>query len=416
MAKRRKEKDEEEDKPFKIPKFDEKAFLKRERRNIKTSFISFLFGGFMALICFGFWLLMGNDVPLRWELVFLVGIVNAVFLRYIFQRFKIDITDFGRKNWFGSYAIYFFTWLIVFIVLVNPPFYDDELPRVDIAILPGIQEPGGDIVIVAKITDNVDIDKESIHIEIYDPNDNKTELKPSEFDNDDIIAIFNYENPEDLIGDFNFVITAFDSSGLVRNKRGSFVYKESVMDITSSRFINITSGDDITIEVDDGFSSENFRVYYKLDDGEEISVNRKYKDIKAEYVTSPEYKGWAEFSNYNMSLFVEVSYYFESVLEKYSNIIEHTETYNFSTTQGSSIGEEDPPVPWNWSKSYDKNRKENLLNYDKYSNSKDIKDQVLLPYPYKVQAPGFELIVFLISLAVVLLIFKKRKKNRSNQK
>ena len=77
MAKRRKEKDEEEDKPFKIPKFDEKAFLKRERRNIKTSFISFLFGGFMALICFGFWLLMGNDVPLRWELVFLVGIVNA---------------------------------------------------------------------------------------------------------------------------------------------------------------------------------------------------------------------------------------------------------------------------------------------------------------------------------------------------
>ena len=35
MAKRRKEKDEEEDKPFKLPKFDEEAFLKREKRNIK---------------------------------------------------------------------------------------------------------------------------------------------------------------------------------------------------------------------------------------------------------------------------------------------------------------------------------------------------------------------------------------------
>ena len=41
MAKRRKEKDEEEDKPFKLPKFDEEAFLKRERRNVKSTFISF---------------------------------------------------------------------------------------------------------------------------------------------------------------------------------------------------------------------------------------------------------------------------------------------------------------------------------------------------------------------------------------
>ena len=61
MAKRRKEKDEEEDKPFKIPKFDEEAFLKRERRNIKATFISFLFGILMALVCFGFWALMGKN-------------------------------------------------------------------------------------------------------------------------------------------------------------------------------------------------------------------------------------------------------------------------------------------------------------------------------------------------------------------
>ena len=34
MAKRRKEKDEEEDKPFKMPKFDVEAFLKREKNLI----------------------------------------------------------------------------------------------------------------------------------------------------------------------------------------------------------------------------------------------------------------------------------------------------------------------------------------------------------------------------------------------
>ena len=123
------------------------------------------------------------------------------------------------------------------------------------------------------------------------------------------------------------------------------------------------------------------------DDGEEINANRKYENEKEEYETSPEYKGWEENSNFSMTLFVEVSHYFSNVLEKYSNIVEHTEKHEFTTTQGSSIGDEDPPVPWNWSKPYEKNRKENLLNYDKYYNQKDIKDQVLyhIRRRYKLQ-------------------------------
>jgi hypothetical protein len=416
MEKRRKEKDEEEDKPFKIPKFDEKAFLKKERRNIKASFLSFLFGCLLALICFGFWALMGKELELRWALVFLVAIANAVFLKVVFLRFNVDLTDFGRKNWFGSYAIYFLTWLIVFIVLVNPPFYDDELPQVETAVLPVIQEPGGDVLFVAKITDNVGIDKSSLSLEITDPDGNKTILTPSSYDYDEIIVIFTFENSENKLGDFDYILTVKDNNDLEKKKTGIFSYKKSITEVTSSRFFNITSGDDITIEVDEEISPQNFRVYYKLNNGEEINVNRKYKDIKAEYETSPEFKGWKEKSNFSMTLFVEVSHYFNNILEKYSNTVEHTEKYEFSTTQGSSIGDEDPLVPWNWTKSYDKNRKENLLNYDKYDRNKDIKGQELLPYPQRVQAPGFEAIVFFISLAAVVLIFKYRKKNRSNQK
>jgi hypothetical protein len=415
MAKRRKEKDEEEDKPFKIPKFDEKAFLKKEKRNIKTSFLSFLFGCLMALICFGFWALMGKEFGLRWALVLLVAFANAIFLRAVFTRLKIDLSDFGRRNWFGSYAIYFFTWLIVFIVLVNPPFYDDESPRVETAILPVIQEPGGDVLIVAKITDNVGIDKSSLSVDINEPDGNNTILKPSSFDHDDIIVIFTFENSENKLGDFDYILTVKDLNGQDIKRTGSFTYKETAIEITSSRFLNITSGDDITIEVEEDISPKNFRVYYKLDDGEEINANRKYEKIKEEYETSPEYKGWEENSNFSMTLFVEVSHYFSNVLEKYSNIVEHTENYEFTTTQGSSIGDEDPPVPWNWTKPYEENRKENLLNYDKYYNKRDINDQILLPYPKTVQAPGFEAIVFFISLVAVILIFKYRKKNRSNQ-
>ena len=112
MAKRRKEKDEEsDDKPFKVPKFDEEEFVRKEKINIRATFISFLFGCLMALVCFGFWALMGSQVGFRWTLVLLVAVANATFIRYIFQRFKIDVSDFTKKNWFTNIMIYFFTWL-----------------------------------------------------------------------------------------------------------------------------------------------------------------------------------------------------------------------------------------------------------------------------------------------------------------
>ena len=117
-----------------------------------------------------------------------------------------------------------------------------------------------------------------------------------------------------------------------------------------------------------------------------------------------------------MTLFVEVSHFFTNVFEKYSNIVEHTETYEFSTTQGSKIGDEDSPMHWNWSKPYEENHENTLLNYDYFNRNNDIKGQVLLPYPTTVQAPGFETILFLVSLAAIVLIFKYKKKNRSNQK
>ena len=108
MAKRRKQNEEEkEDKTFKVPKFDEETYLKRERRNIKATFLAFLFALLMAFICFGFWALMGSGTDLRWLLVFLVCIANAAFIRYIYQRFNIDISDFTKKNWFLVYGTNF---------------------------------------------------------------------------------------------------------------------------------------------------------------------------------------------------------------------------------------------------------------------------------------------------------------------
>jgi len=128
------------------------------------------------------------------------------------------------------------------IILVNPPFYDDEAPFVDETVLPGVQELGGTVNIVAKITDNAGVSKSSIQLEITDPDENVTTLTPTNFEHDDMVVTFTFENTENLLGDFTYKLTAKDVSGKTQEKTGTFTYSSDVMEITSSRFVNITKG------------------------------------------------------------------------------------------------------------------------------------------------------------------------------
>ena len=123
MAKKRREKDEEEPE-FKLPKFDEKAFIQKERRNLKTLYLSFGTGLLIAIISYSLWVLLYENQPyFAWSLILLFGVVNAVWLRYLFQRFNVDIPSLGRKEWFVSYAIYFFSWLLTLIILDSGVFF-----------------------------------------------------------------------------------------------------------------------------------------------------------------------------------------------------------------------------------------------------------------------------------------------------
>ena len=407
MAKRRKEKDEEsDDKPFKAPKFDEKEFIRKEKINIRATFIAFLFGSLMALVCFGFWALMGSGVGFRWTLVLLVAVANATFLRYIFERFKIDVSHFTKKNGFTNIMRYFFTWLLIMIVIVNPPFYDDESPLVDLVALPEMQEPGGNITFVAKITDNVAVDYDNIVLEITDPDGNITSLSPTGFEMNNMIAMFVFDNSQETLGDFEYKFTVSDSNGLITEKTGTFSYDFDVISVDPDELENITHNDDIEIEVDEKVSKQNFRVYYKLDDGEEINVDRKNVDIKDEYETRPEYEGWDSESNYTMKTYVETSYYFVGIFKKYSNVVEDTEIYNFTTADDSDIGDEIPPMPWNHSLPEGKQAPV-LLNYDNPDNNK------LLPHPKTVQVPGFGAVLLIVALVAIALIFKYKKKDEN---
>lgn len=396
MAKRRKEGTEaEEPLDFQIPKFDEEAFMKKERRNIKTMFISFLFGLLLAVICFGFWVLLDGSF-LRWELVLLVAVVNSIWIRYIFLKLNIDLTDFGRKGWLTSFVTYFFTWLLVLIVLVNPPFYDGEPPHADFVALPGMQEPGGTILFAALMTDNVGVNKAGITFTITDPNG--TVLTP-EFTFENSIFRCTYQNPQNLLGTFNYTATIADTSNRKTTITGTFTYATDVIEIISSRFTDIMSGDAITIKADQDISKENFRVYYRLDNGTDINVDRKDPLDKEKYDTTAEFKGWAANSTIGVSVYAEARHYFVNIPERFSNTVKDSRQYTFTTANDANIGTEDTLVEWNATRALLRQTQlPNTLNY-------------ITPYPTGIGAtPGFEVVIFLAALVAVVFLFRRKKK------
>lgn len=397
MAKRRKEgADAEEQIDFQIPKFDEEAFLKRERRNIKTMLIAFLFGLLISIICFGFWVLIGDNF-LRWELVLLVGVVNSIWIKYLFLKLKIDLTDFGRKGWLSTFFTYFFTWLLILVVLVNPPFYDAESPRVEIAVLPGMQEPGGTILIAAYIVDNVGVNKDGINFTITDPLGTR---QSPDFTYEDNIFRYTYENPDDLLGTYEFLFVVSDVNDKKTTMNGSFTYSRDALNITSSLRDGIRSGDSITIKADERISKENFRVYYRIDGSQDINVDRKTPSDKERYETSAEFEGWTPNATLTVRVYAEARYYFINVPEKFSNFVADTQVYEFSTANDPTIGTQEPLVEWNVTlASLQKPQLPNTLNY-------------VLPYPRSIGAtPGFEAIMLILAVVVGMLLFKRKKKD-----
>jgi hypothetical protein len=397
MAKRRKEEGEQQEQlDFQIPKFDEEAFMKRERRNIKTMFISFLFGLLLAVICFGFFVLLVGSF-LQWELVLLVGVVNMVWLRYIFLRLGIDLSEFGRRGWLTSYATYFFTWLLVLVVLVNPPFYDSEAPHVDLAVLPGVQEPGGTIFFAAHIVDNVGVNAQGIRLAITDPNG--TVSTPSFAFSHNILR-YTYENPTNMTGTYQYTLTASDVNGHKTAVNGSFSYKTNALEIISSLPPSLKSGDVISIRADEHISNEDFRVYYRVDNGPELNVSRSDPATKDKYVTTAEYQGWTKDSTQTVLVYVEALHYFANNPERFSNTVEHRTSYSFTTSNDSYIGTKTPLVEWNITLYlFHKSQLDNTVNYR-------------VPYGYSMGAtPGFEVVVALVAIGVTL-VFVKRKKNK----
>ncbi len=380
MAKRRKEKDEkaEENEEFTLPKFDEKEFVKKEKEKIRMTFVSFIFGFFIAIITFGFWTLL-QDSPFQWMLVFLFGLFNASWLRYLFAKFNITVDTSDKKGMFSSYAIYFLTWLFVLIVLVNPPFYDAESPHIEVVSLPDMQEPGGSVKIVAYITDNSGIKDDRAELVITH---NESTIIDTSIDLDESILQYEYQSNNQTQGEFFYSIKAEDNSGFQTQSNGSFSINENVIKVPKPAGVESPPGplvsyaDDIVFDV----KADVDWFYYTIDN-QNINVTQD-KDEDGFYTTSPRLKGWKKDTQLTVQAYAKTIHYFENNPTAFNNTIIDTSTYYFNVSDAAEIGTEDPPA-------------------------------VPLPTPRFVQVPGFEIMVFLISLLGVILIVKYKKKQQN---
>ncbi len=224
MAKRkRKEEEEESNVPFKFPEFDRRAFILKEMAQAKILFaisgLALVFG----IIAFILTKELNNAI-----IGLLVGIAGFFPIKTVADKTG-DTSVLEKKDWFGHYAIYFLTFLAVWVLLFNYPITDVSHPEIEgVGIyimhynntanssveewLPaenGTVPAGSNISIRAEITDNGQL--ASVRIIIKDNSGN--DIMGGAMMRTEGTHTFHFEPTETLrAGSYSFTITAADES------------------------------------------------------------------------------------------------------------------------------------------------------------------------------------------------------------
>jgi hypothetical protein len=244
VAKKRRQKTEKkEESDFKLPVFDEHEFISLELRKSKMSFVAFLYAILMVIITFALYTVTYPD----WRPSVVIGLLAVAGIPFLANLIKMDISDFDWKNWVGAGAVYILSWLAIFILVCNPPFSDFAAPDIDDDETkvsyqklnnetwvswntdntpPTLSSPNR-IRIQTKITDNAEVDKDSVKLTIepsLTDNSTKTifQMKNVKDSNYEIINV-----PENTTQGFNarkftFTIEAEDVNGHKEVKTGDF--------------------------------------------------------------------------------------------------------------------------------------------------------------------------------------------------
>ncbi|MCK4757303.1 MAG: hypothetical protein KAS67_02510 [Thermoplasmata archaeon] len=121
--KKRKHEEEKQEKEYKPPEFDEREFLEEEMTTAKATLISVVLSIPMAVVAYMVLDSAGAGTG------FLIGILGMALIYMLIPRFSIEISSFKAKHWIGIFSTYFFAFLAIWVLLVNPPFADHASPQ-----------------------------------------------------------------------------------------------------------------------------------------------------------------------------------------------------------------------------------------------------------------------------------------------
>ncbi|MCJ2554674.1 MAG: hypothetical protein LN410_00510 [Candidatus Thermoplasmatota archaeon] len=167
----RKKRKEKEPFAFKVPEFDEVAFLKREVEGAKAAMVTL---GYAFAVALASWTLTLVGLA---SVGGLVGFVALYGLRYLYPFAGIDLSRFDWKLWAGNGAIHLFAWFAFWVLLLNPPFLDISPPVIQNAGVPGENVlDGGSIElalggatsfqVLANVTDNQQLVEVLMRVEV----------------------------------------------------------------------------------------------------------------------------------------------------------------------------------------------------------------------------------------------------------
>jgi len=136
--KRKKEKVEEEEYEFRPPEFSEKEFLQQELRNTRIALYTIGYAGLMGVVA-GLVSMVSRDLL---GVAFLLVILGIFSLKWVYPLLKVDVKSFTKRNWAGNIGTYFFTFLAVWVLMLNAPFSDNSKPSIDKVVV-WVERPQG---------------------------------------------------------------------------------------------------------------------------------------------------------------------------------------------------------------------------------------------------------------------------------
>lgn len=125
--KRKKDKEQKEEYEFTPPDFDEREFLLKELRDTKTVLVTVGYGALLGIVIG----LLSNFNESLAPVGLGMALAGILSLKYFYPLIKIDTSSFQKKNWVGSGAWFFFTFLAVWVLTLNFPFSDHADPTID---------------------------------------------------------------------------------------------------------------------------------------------------------------------------------------------------------------------------------------------------------------------------------------------